>query len=116
MKLILCLPLAALLLATYPASAANAPQPIPLWPQTAPGEKGDLGPEQDITKEKDDKVAGRPVIRLGNVSQPTLTVYPAPPDKATGAAMIVCPGGGYHILAVDLEGTEGSRTGSIPSA
>jgi len=59
-----------------------------------------------MTKEKDDQVAGKRVIRLGNVSQPTLTVYPAPPEKATGAAMIVCPGGGYHILAMDLEGTE----------
>jgi acetyl esterase/lipase len=106
MTSILCLPLAALLLAASPASAANAPQPIPLWPQIAPGEKGALPPEQDLTKQKDDQVAGRRVIRLGNVSQPTLTVYPAPPDKATGAAMIICPGGGYHILAMDLEGTE----------
>jgi acetyl esterase/lipase len=33
-------------------------------------------------------------------------VYPAPRDRATGAAVVVCPGGGYHILAMDLEGTE----------
>jgi len=59
-----------------------------------------------MTKPTDHLVAGRPVIRLGNVSQPTITVYPAPADKATGAAVIVCPGGGYHILAMDLEGTE----------
>lgn len=46
------------------------------------------------------------MIRLGNVSDPTITVYPAPADKATGASVVVCPGGGYHILALDLEGTE----------
>lgn len=93
-------------LASYSALAANQPEPILLWPQGAPGEKGDIGEEKDMTKEKDGKVAGRAVIRIGNVSKPMLTVFPAPKDKATGAAMIVCPGGGYHILAMDLEGTE----------
>jgi acetyl esterase/lipase len=46
------------------------------------------------------------VIRLGNVSRPTITVFSAPADVATGAAVMVCPGGGYNILAMDLEGTE----------
>ena len=50
-------------------------------------------------------VAGRPVIRLGNVSDPTLTVY-RPKGKSTGAAVVVFPGGAYSILAIDLEGTE----------
>lgn len=59
-----------------------------------------------MTKPTDGLVAGRPVIRVGNVSHPTLTVYPASADKANGAAVVVCPGGGYHILAMDLEGTE----------
>jgi len=45
-------------------------------------------------------------MRLGNVSKPSITVYRAPKDKATGATVIICPGGGYHILAWDLEGTE----------
>jgi acetyl esterase/lipase len=45
------------------------------------------------------------VIRLGNVSNPTLTLYP-PAATNTGAAVLVFPGGGYHILAMDLEGTE----------
>jgi acetyl esterase/lipase len=35
-----------------------------------------------------------------------MTIYPAPKDKAGGAAVLVCPGGGYNILAMDLEGTE----------
>jgi hypothetical protein len=65
-----------------------------------------IGEEKDMTTEKDGLVGGKPVIRLGHVSKPTMSVYPAPPDKATGAAMVVCPGGGYTILAMDLEGTE----------
>ncbi len=60
----------------------------------------------DTTKETDGKVAGARLIRLGNVSNPTIAVYPAPSGKATGAAVLVCPGGGYGILALDLEGTE----------
>jgi acetyl esterase/lipase len=86
--------------------AAGQPEPIRLWPGAVPGETNQWPEERDMTKPTDHLVAGRPVIRLGNVSQPTITVYPAPADKATGAAVIVCPGGGYHILAMDLEGTE----------
>ena len=59
-----------------------------------------------MTKESDGKIADRAVIRLGNVSEPTVTFYPAPKEKANGGAVLVCPGGGYHILAMDLEGTE----------
>jgi len=80
--------------------------PVPLWPGTPPGEKRDLGPEKDTTKPTDDKVAGKPLIRLGNVSTPDITIYTPPADKITGAAVLVCPGGGYYILAMDLEGTE----------
>lgn len=80
--------------------------PIPLWPGKAPGETVELPPEADIPKPDGQGVAGRRVIRLGNVSQPTITVYPAPKDTATGAAVVVCPGGAYNILAYDLEGTE----------
>jgi acetyl esterase/lipase len=80
--------------------------PLPLWPAEAPGEKGDIGEEKDLTKPKDGLVAGRSVIRLGNVSKPTLTLYRPPKEKDTGASVLVCPGGGYSILAMDLEGTE----------
>lgn len=84
----------------------EAGAPIRLWPGKAPGDTQSLPAEQDISKASDGKVAGRTVIRLGNVSEPTITVYPAPAAKATGASVVVCPGGGYHILALDLEGTE----------
>lgn len=52
------------------------------------------------------EVAGRPVLRLTDISTATLEVFPADPTRATGTAVIVCPGGAYRILAYDLEGTE----------
>lgn len=85
---------------------AAAPLEMPLWPNRPPGNEPELPPEKDLTKENEGKVAGKRLIRLGNVSQPTITVYPAPPDRANGAAVLVCPGGAYMILAMDLEGTE----------
>ncbi len=86
--------------------AARAAEPLILWPNGAPGEKGDLGPEHDTTKPADGLIAAQPVVRLGDVSVPTLTLYRPPPDKDSRAAVVVCPGGGYSILAMDLEGTE----------
>src|SRR5207245_9731357 len=50
-------------------------------------------------------VAGRPWVYVGRVSQPTMTVY-SPEGTKTGAAVVVFPGGGYNVLAIDLEGTE----------
>jgi acetyl esterase/lipase len=94
-----------LLLAAVLAAAAE-PTPLSLWPATPPGEKGALGPEKDTTKPTDSLIAGKPVIRLGPVSIPTLKLYRAPQDKNTGATVVVFPGGGYTILAMDLEGTE----------
>ena len=78
---------------------------LPIWPNGAPGAQPNVGPEVDATTAKDNLIAGKPLIRLGNVSVPTLTLY-SPKGKNTGAAVVVFPGGGYHILAIDLEGTE----------
>jgi acetyl esterase/lipase len=78
---------------------------LPLWPKGAPGGPRNAAPEADMTTAKDNLVAGRPVIRLGNVSNPTLTLY-TPRFRNTGAAVVVFPGGGYRILAIGLEGTE----------
>ena len=78
---------------------------ITLWPAGAPGPKTVTGPEGDTTKPEDKLIAGRPIIKLANVAVPTLTLY-APKGKNTGAAVVVFPGGGYGILAIDLEGVE----------
>src|SRR4051794_38217867 len=86
--------------------AAAEPAATPIWKGPAPGETGNIGEEHDTTTEKSDLIAGRRVARIGNVSTPTMTVYRPPRDKDTGAAVLVFPGGGYNILAYDLEGTE----------
>src|ERR1017187_2048659 len=86
--------------------AAQSPKVVELWPGAAPGDKEGIGEEHDTTKPTDSQVAGKPVVRLGNVSKPTLTLYRPAPGKDSGAVVMVCPGGGYSILAMDLEGTE----------
>jgi len=78
---------------------------VTLWPKGAPGVNTTTGPEADTTTAEGEKIAGRPVVRLGNVSAPTITVY-EPKGPRDGAAVVVFPGGGYTILAMDLEGTE----------
>lgn len=87
-------------------SCVAGPKTVDLWPGTAPGEKEPVGEERDMTKPSDNLVGGKPVIRLGNVSKPSITVFPAAKEKNTGSAVVILPGGGYHILAMDLEGTE----------
>jgi acetyl esterase/lipase len=80
---------------------------LTLWPAGAPGPSTATGPEHDTTNPANNQlIAGRPLIRLGDVSVPTITLYAAPADHNTGAAVVVFPGGGYSILAIDLEGTE----------
>jgi acetyl esterase/lipase len=78
---------------------------LPVWPGVAPGAPSNLPQEVDTTTAKEPLIAGRPIVRLGNVAKPTLTVY-APRGNNSGAAVVVFPGGGYQILAIDLEGTE----------
>ena len=77
--------------------------PILLFPKGAPGETTKLIEKADADG---GKTGGETVLRITNVSEPTITVYPAPDEVATGAAVVVCPGGGYNILAYDLEGDE----------
>jgi len=76
---------------------------IPLWPGTVPDARPMPGPE--YVKEGTSLIGGKTVIAISNVSQPTMTVY-APQGSNTGAAVVVFPGGGFQILAMDLEGTE----------
>ena len=85
----------ALLLATLPltAQAQDAPKVIPLWEKGAPGfEDRRDEPEQAAS------------YWVKNVHNPSLTVFLPPKDKATGAAVIVCPGGGFKELGFNGEG------------
>ena len=77
---------------------------LPIWPGPVPDAHPFAGPEV-VTTERESLVAGRPWFYVGKVSLPTMTVY-SPKGKNTGAAVVVFPGGGYQILAIDLEGTE----------
>ena len=76
---------------------------IPIWPAAAPDLQPVPGPET-VTSSKE-LLAGKPVISVTNVTRPTITVY-APEGKSAGAAVLVIPGGGFEILAMDFEGTE----------
>jgi acetyl esterase/lipase len=76
---------------------------IPLWPGAVPDAQPVAGPEVATTAES--LVAGKPWTSVGKVAQPTMTIY-SPGGNNTGAAVLVFPGGGYWILAIDLEGTE----------
>lgn len=80
---------------------------VDLWPGTPPGDEGVTLPlEADQTKDTDKLIAGRRIIKLGNVAKPQIEISRPSKAKHNGAAMIVAPGGGHHILAYDLEGTE----------
>jgi acetyl esterase/lipase len=87
----------------WPPAASDL---IALWPKGAPGGTGSIGAEVDTTQAKDELVGGGRVIRLSNVINPTITIYRAPKHKDPDTAMLVFPGGGYQVLALDLEGTE----------
>ena len=96
-------------LATQALNAQEQWQPspghsqMPLWAGAAPNTRS--GPDSESVVMHTKLVAGKPWSYILNVSRPTLTVY-APTGKNTGAAVVVFPGGGYQILAIDLEGTE----------
>ena len=77
---------------------------VPIWPGAVPDAQPVTGPETTATETKN-LVARSPWVYVGYVSRPTMTVY-SPKGKTTGAAVVVFPGGGYQILAIDLEGTE----------
>lgn len=91
--------------------SASAQQSMPLWPagflkSTGPDAVRSTGPERDTNLPTDPKIAGRPIIKLTDVTEPELTLYTPHSTANTGAAVLVFPGGGYRILAYDLEGTE----------
>lgn len=93
--------LVAALLLSAGLARADGEVELKLWPDGAPGETGEIGPEKSETSDKPN-----PVTRVTNVSDPTITLYRPPAEKANGCAVVVCPGGGYNILAIDKEGTE----------
>lgn len=84
---------------------ATGHKQLPIWPGAVPDAKSAPAPEDEMTLQAKKLVAGRPVAEVTNVTRPTMTIY-SPKGSNTGAAVIVFPGGGYRLLAIDLEGTE----------
>lgn len=82
---------------------------LPIWPGVVPDAKPVAGHEVSgiVVNPAGGKklVGGKPWVYVDSVSRPTMTVY-SPTGNNTGVAMVVFPGGGYEVLAIDLEGTE----------
>ena len=85
------------LLCLFPAMtfAQTAPQVIPLWKNGAPG----FEKLKDVPEQAKD-------YWVKNINNPSLAVYLPPKDKANGAAIVVCPGGGHRLLVYNAEGVE----------
>lgn len=83
------------LLASSISLAASAPEEIPLWHNGAPGSEGKTAPEI---------VATTDVRRISSIHNPSITVYLPPREVATGAGVIILPGGGHRYLSIDNEG------------
>jgi acetyl esterase/lipase len=92
---------ALLVLMSVPLLAAE--KVIPLYEGTAPGSEGKTYPERDTFS---DALQTR---FISNVVKPTLTVHQPPAAQAVGTAVIICPGGGFHALAIDVEGHDVAR-------
>src|SRR6185503_10551191 len=80
-----------------PAVRAQQPKEIPLWPAGAPGSQEKAG-EEAVRVTPD----GEHVV--SNVHKPSITPYLPSKDKATGAAVVIAPGGGHRELWIDHEG------------
>ena len=74
---------------------------VPLWQGGAPGSEAMTGRKEVVTE------PAKPgdSLKVSNIHNPSLIVYLPAKDKATGAAMIIAPGGGHRFLSIDTEGT-----------
>lgn len=85
------------LILMFLAHITYAQETVLLYPDGAPGLKSAGAVEKALTTDG--------ITRISNVTQPAITIY-RPKNKTTDAAVVICPGGGYSILAYDHEGTE----------
>lgn len=90
------------LVLSAPIVFASEPKQIPLWPMGAPGSEGKTGAEVVRVTQSGEHVAS-------NIHNPSLTPYLPSKEKATGAAVIVIPGGGHRELWVEHEGYNVAR-------
>src|SRR5947209_10860655 len=81
----------------WPTGGADGPTVVPLWPGKPPEETGRIGPERVLLSPKLDRKqveVTEPTRMVTNVTRPTLTIYRPTKGKDTGAAALICPGGG----------------------
>lgn len=91
-----------LLLMSFAVYTSAQTYTLPVWPVSVPGAKTSAGYTEETIYDQ-----GKP--RVSRVTQPQLLVYLPPKEKATGAAVVICPGGGYGRLAIDHEGYDIAR-------
>ena len=84
------------------ASTSAQPEIIALWPGGAPG-------SEDWDQQEEESLWPPDLKVVRNVTQPTLTAYLPAPSFVTGTGVIVSPGGAFHFLSIDLEGTDVAR-------
>ena len=90
-------------LITFSNALEEPGDPIPLWPadSSAPGDESLTLPEEQLELKGNHKIE-----IITNVAKPTLVWYPAPAKNNSGPSVLVCPGGGYNVLAYSHEGKE----------
>lgn len=98
--LFLILALVASLLGASAQDAGTIGEPIPLWPDGAPIETKELPPEKSEDRD------GNGITRVSNVTVPTLQRYAPAKTNQNGTCVIIAPGGGYNILAIEHEGIQ----------
>jgi endo-1,4-beta-xylanase len=84
-----------------PTTEPDHPAAIPLWPNGAPGFESLRDTKETVVEFGGEQ---NKVIAVSNVHNPTMIPYLPPPEQATGCAVIIAPGGGHHLLAIDHEG------------
>jgi len=85
-------------IAIAPLLGQEQPRQIPLWPNGAPGFENRRG-EPELAKD----------YWVRNIHNPSITMYLPPKEKATGAAVVICPGGGHRLLVFKAEGDDPAR-------
>ena len=83
---------------SHPSSAQQTHEQVPLWTNGAPGFESRRN-QPEIAKD----------YWIRNINNPSITVYLPPKEKATGAAVVICPGGGHRELVFQAEGEDAAR-------
>ncbi len=86
-----------------PTNQVSNVRQMKLWSSKVPGQAAEK--KREIKSGIDPRIGEK----VTEVTQPMISIYSPPKDLNNGAAVVICPGGGYHILAYDLEGTEVAR-------